>query len=408
MLFYYEEGEPMTKTNVNFLNHYQETEASILGGIILDSSIIDKLKHIIKPEYFSVKPWGKVYQIMLKIAKEGRIDPLILRQELENKKINYVGIFAISDWSSIAYTTYDTLQHAKKMVNQWKYRRFEELLYSSLDNLSKTNDISEISQTIIEEINSLSTEQYNEIPSANEIVALNRELNNSQPITTGYQAIDDYLGGGIDRGSVLIIAGSTSIGKSQFAVNISLRTCRSNIRCLYIIQEMNLQSMENQFISVISGIPQNTCRKLRVEKAMQSTIENFETKYINALEKFKELPLRIRAKGTISTSKFERIISKYHNDFDLVILDYMQQCRASYQNQESRERVDEISRMCKHLAGKYDLAIIALAQVSREGSKTSINSKNGRPQLHHLKESSSIEQDADSVIILHRKRNFRS
>ena len=394
----------MAELNHKKLNHNQETEASILGGIILDPSIIDQLRLIIKPQYFSVITWGKVYQIMLKIAETGIIDPIILRHELEKEKIDYGGTEAISDWSSIAYTTSDTLHHARRLVTQWQCRQLEKLLYSSLDNLQQTESVDEICQIITEEITNLSIAGSREIPTAREIIALNRAENNLPPVTTGYQALDDYFGDGLDRGSVTIIAGGTSIGKSQLAINITKRATSKGIRCLYIVQEMSQQVMEDRFVAIISGVPQKACKKLQLEKAKQSTVERYIEDNNKALDEFASLPLRIQAKGTITAREFEKFVMQYHRQLDLVVLDYMQQCRASYSNQESRKRVDEISRMCKHLAAKYNIAIIALAQISREGSKASMNSNNGRPQLHHLKESSSIEQDTDNVILLHRER----
>ena len=386
------------------LNHNQETEACILGGIILDPSVIEQLKLIIKPQYFSIITWGKVYHIMLKIAETGKIDPIILRQELEKENIDYGNAEEISNWSSIAYTTRDTLHHARRLVTQWKYRQLEKLLYRSLDDLPQSENFDKLCQKITEEIANLSIAGSLKIPTAREIVALNRTGNNPRPVTTGYQAIDDYLGDGLDRGSVTIIAGGTSIGKSQLAINITKRAASQNFHCLYIVQEMSQQVMEDRFVAIISGIPQKACKKLQFEKAKKSTVKKYTEDNSKALTKFADLPLRIQAKGTITASEFEKFVIQYHKELDLVVLDYMQQCRASYSNQESKERVDEISRMCKHLATKYDIAIIALAQISREGSKASIISSNGRPQLHHLKESSSIEQDADNVILLHRER----
>ncbi len=392
-------------TNNNLSNNH-ETEICILGGILIDPNVITEVSETIKPEYFSYPVFGEVFKVMRELYDGDGLDPVILRHELENRKIEVGGGKAISDWTTIAVSAYQTVRHAERLVEQWQARSLEDACYSSLDKLFGTTRISDICESLSKRIDEIATRYTTMIPSAGRIVELNRNDITISPVNTGYEALNAYFGSGFDRGSVTIIGGSTSIGKSQFALNIISRACKAEepVKCLYVVQEMNLQSIEDRIVSTLSGVPQGACRMLRAGKAKKSTEENYAESYNIAVEEFSKLPLRVHANGTITANDFTYMVAKHHKDIDLVVLDYMQQCRASYSGQDSRERIDEISRTCKHLATKYNVAIIALAQLSRDGAKAGNQNDNGRPKLWHLKESSSIEQDADHVILLYREK----
>ncbi len=392
------------------LSPKHETEICILGGILLKPDVIIEVRPIIKPCYFSVYVYQKTYEIILKLYDEGGFDEIILEQELRKNGIDVGGKNAISDWMTLAVTAYQTVPHAKKLVEQWKEREFEKTCYDSLEKLSGSDHINQIYEDHTQKISELAFQGFSRTMSAKEVVKHNRRANRLSPVNTGYKALNDYFGDGLDRGTVTIIGGSTSIGKSQMALNIIRKTCnnQASTRCLYIVQEMNPESVEDRLVSTISGIPQGVCKLLRLKSdesndRYKSITEKYSDDYNTAVKDFSNMQLYIHAEGTITAQEFRNIVAKYNKKVDLIVLDYLQQCRESRSGQEPRERIDEISRTCKHIATLHNVAVIALAQLSRDGAKAGNQNDNGRPKLWHLKESSSIEQDADHVILLYRK-----
>lgn len=390
----------------------QETEICILGGILLDTDNISKVVQIIKPEYFSFTPYGKTYEVMMELNAKDGFDPAILRQELEKRGIDAGGGNAISDWMTFAGYAGKTTLHAKRLVEQWRSRKFEEACYNAIEKINSGENIDVVYGELRKIEDELSIKFVGKVFSTKEMLEENRSNNKYGVVSTGYSALNDYFGGGFEKGTVTIIGAGTSIGKSQFAICCMLRGYpeKPPVRCLYVVQEMSLGTVEDRMMSVVANTPQGACKKFRLNKANKAnkvkkeTVEKYYSNYSKHLNLLKEIPIHIHANGIVTAEEFRALVAKYHKDIDLVVLDYIQQCGASKPNQGSRERIDEISRTCKDLATNYNVAIVALAQLSRDGAKAGSQDGFGRPKLWHLKESGSIEQDADNVILLYREK----
>ena len=222
--------------------------------------------------------------------------------------------------------------------------------------------------------------------------AVVKSLHNKQSIfvRTGYKPLDEILRG-FKLGQLIVIGGSTGTGKSAFAVNLALNFCSQDKRVALFSFEMN----EGEVLQRIFGI------RLGYDSSVFDT-ERVDELVYNRIRKYSETTkdyIEIRTNYISSLSDFyihcERL---KNNDIHIVIIDYLQLISLS-EKQESRvKELEKITKFFKRTAAELQIVIIALSQLSRERTKR----QNPTPLLSDLRDSGSIEQDANLVLLLNR------
>ncbi len=371
-----------------------DLESAILGELLLDQKKHEEITSL-KPEHFESELLGKAFREAIALAEKGMLDLIALRAKVEN--LGLTGLH-ISSWIDCTESAYHIKAHAAELVERYQRRQIVQACTRIIEE-GNTKKIEDLKEDLTKALDSLETTEL-KAKSTKEVIASNRDKDKFMPISTGYARLDRLLGGGFSRQAMITVAAVTSVGKSQFSLNM-LSKAKVNgkpIRSLYISQEMGDVEIQYRVVAAISGIPINICRTLYLGYASNNTKKEFGQAYEAALKKFEALPMYIYADGSITAAQFKELVIKYRNEIDIVCLDYLQQVKQSDYRQGTIERINEISRTCKQVATRYNIPVIAVAQLNRNAQTED------RPKLYHLKESSQIEQDSDYVIMLHREK----
>lgn len=198
----------------------------------------------------------------------------------------------------------------------------------------------------------------------------------------------DRATGGLKKGDQVILAARPAMGKTSLSLYMALASARTGARVLYISLEMSQQQVSQKLLSLISGIEYSKLRNGDLTIPEMELIEK-------AKDELSELNIKISSKDQ-SISQIENRIKSINrrNGLDIVLIDYLQLIYSKGGNRNYE--VENCSRRLKGCALNCNLTTIVLSQLSREAAN------GGEPQLHHLRDSGSIEQDADLVLMLHR------
>jgi replicative DNA helicase len=215
-------------------------------------------------------------------------------------------------------------------------------------------------------------------------------------VPTGFRELDDVTNG-LHPGQLILIAARPGLGKSTLALDFARSAAlRSHVPTVFFSLEMSATEISQRLMSAETSVPLSAIRK---SKDLQS--EGW--KRINTLQpKLDDIPLYIDDSPNLTLSeiraKCRRLKSQY--GIKLVIIDYLQLMTSGKKVENRQQEVSEFSRSLKLLAKELEVPIVALSQLNR-GPESSPDKK---PQLSHLRESGSLEQDADIVLLLHRER----
>jgi len=217
-------------------------------------------------------------------------------------------------------------------------------------------------------------------------------------IATGFSILNDCFGGWIG-GRLYIVAARTSLGKTTLAVNFMWEAAKQNKHASFFTNEMSDSDILEKIISYVGGI--------NIAKMSAGAVSEDELNRIHfALQQIVLKPGSINKKAgrLLETFEMECRRLKDLGELDIVFLDYIQQMHSHSRQFSSRHsELSYISDRIKSLALELNIPMIALAQINREAEKGS--AANEPPSLAHIKDSGSIEQDADAVVILHRDRD---
>ena len=210
----------------------------------------------------------------------------------------------------------------------------------------------------------------------------------SPGIFTGFAAVDAIVDG-FDPSDFVIVAGRPSMGKTSLAIQVALLAAQQGKTALIFTLEMTAKALTVRLISQLSGIP----RKFAIYN---------EDRWKGGAEKLKSMPIVIAEGRTTSEQQLALLRSRKNlGPVDLVVVDYLTLMTAPGRNRY--EQVSEISRSLKLMALQEGLPVLAAAQLNRANESR----ENHRPRMSDLRDSGSIEQDADVILLLHREDYYR-
>lgn len=294
----------------------------------------------------------------------------------------------LNDWYNIKKHVPEIGSVIQKIVASKSTDKTDDLL----------NDLKNISQKMYEARSDQSDcFSIEEILDSTIETILNRIENKSgienEYIKSGLDKLDNSIMG-LRGGRFYIIAARPSVGKTSFATYLCLEAMKQSRKPIFFSNEMSKEEIMEKMISSVSGIPGSTLQT----GALTDVQNGMLTEAINRLAKYKIL---IDEKSGWSLDHLLSTVYKKHSrgQCDLVFVDYLQQVRVP-KSQNKTEQVSIVSDAMKKLARDLNIPVIGLAQINRDAEKT--NGKDIAPSLIHIKDSGSLEQDADVVIILHR------
>jgi len=223
--------------------------------------------------------------------------------------------------------------------------------------------------------------------------ALATDANNLAPVITGFSQIDELLGGGLQRSDLIILASRPSVGKSTLALNMAQHAASQGFVIGVYSLEMSGEQIAMRLVSSEANVDSHRLR-------MNLLREDEETRVLDAIGSLSDLPLYI------DETPFQNIMElrgksrrlQSERGLDLLIVDYLQLIDTGH-NDNRAVALGEVSRSLKGLARELDIPVLACAQLSRAAEQR----PNHRPLLSDLRESGSIEQDADVVSFIYRE-----
>ena len=366
-------------------------EHKLLATIIQDNSLATEIMSIVKREMFSNEHTQKIWDVFVDMYyKREKIDLLTIFPKVDNK-------YFIDNVlkTEVEYSVSGTMQLALSFLDTYIKRK---AYFSAVDILQKIN-AGETSDSIREQFDRFSTKVTEGLGDkiaddaesiANEI-ADDIEKGNRTRVSTHIRTLDYYTYGGFGGGNLVILAARPSVGKTTIAMQIAQAASADLNRTLVFSLEMTKQELVQRLIQSTGLISQyqfctNTIDWENYEKAISQVINgnlliNDEAYNIN----------EIRQKIVIAcqTQKIK-----------MVMIDYLQLIKGANPRLSKADQVGEVTSILKQTAKQCNIPILVLAQLNRASA-----SENRSPQLYDLRDSGSIEQDADIVIMLERPRN---
>ena len=277
-----------------------------------------------------------------------------------------------------------------------------EIAYTEPDNVAKALDEAEARVFAVAEERVVdSTRQINELLITS-IVELEKRFENKTSlagVATGFTELDDTILG-LQKSALIIVGARPAMGKTAFALNIATHVAQtSNLPVLVFSLEMSHTELTMRFLSSEARVNPKNLRTGAITEPEWSKINA-------AIGRLDNLKLFLDDNATVSVleirSKARRLKAK-HGGLGLIVIDYLQLMTGT--TTESRQlEVSEISRNLKILARELEVPVMALSQLSRKLEER----QDKRPQLSDLRESGSLEQDADIVMFLHRPEVYRN
>jgi replicative DNA helicase len=395
-----------------------EAEQSLLGSLLIDKEAIIKIADAVKPYDFYKHNHGLIFEAMEDLyAKREPIDILSVTNRLEEKKqIDSVGgRNYLMQLSNAVPTASHVLHYANIVHKKATLRRLletagliGELVFNEEEDLDVVLDKAEkhlfgVSQNSSKQafvpIKNVLEQAFDRIDE------LHREKGKLRGIATNFMALDNYLSG-LQKSDLVILAARPSVGKTSFALDVARQAAKNGKSVGVFSLEMSKEQLVDRLICAEANID---LWKMRTGKLTDSS-DDF-TRIGNALGTLSEIPLYIddAASSNIMDIRTRARRLQMEHGLDLIVIDYLQllESRNSRGSSDNRvQEVAEITRGLKAVARELNIPVLALSQLSRavEASKPAI------PKLSHLRESGSIEQDADVVMFIYRKsadRNYR-
>jgi len=394
--------------------HALDLEESVLGAIILEKNSLTLVIDILKEESFYKYAHQKIYQGIIQLFNNSESIDLntLINQLKKNGTLNVVGgSYYIAKLTTKISSSANIEFHARIIVEYYIKRslinittKIQNYSYNEAIDVFKLLDKSE--QLLFELSKSSIRKNYSNIKSLmiNSFQELNIKRKNKNGITgipSGFNELD-FITSGWQKSDLIIIAARPGMGKTAFMLSILRNASILNKYPVAIFSlEMSSSQLVNRLLSIESEIEANKIKK--------GILENHEwEQLIYKTSKLSNAPIYIDDTPSLSIfelkTKCRRLKTNY--DIQIVAIDYLQLMsneinKKGFTNRE--QEIAYISRSLKEIAKEINIPIIALSQLSRA---VEIRGGDKRPQLSDLRESGSIEQDADIVIFLYRPEYY--
>jgi len=375
-------------------------EQKILGGIFANPETINDVIDFLQPKWF-IEPYRDIWELFVEAYKDNlpiETSSIYLLSKKKQLEINPAFISKLSEGISSGV---DVLFYSRVLYEKFLSSETKKLADETKNRIEKKEDIFRVLDSHIQRAMSL-TQTHSEngelISSAvmrtvEHIEAIHSNKKVDLWVNTGFIDLDNTLK--FVNGELIIIAARPSMGKTTLALNIARNTAKNDYTALFSL-EMNNQSLATRMIATESGVSYYNLLtgKLRNEDG---------GKIARSAAKIKELKLYVDDTAGITPiqllAKARRLKNKY--DIKIIIIDYIGLMRSPEHQQRERE-ISFISSELKALAKSLNIPVVVLSQLNR-----SVESRaDKRPQLSDLRDSGSLEQDADSVIFLYRPEYY--
>jgi len=383
-----------------------EAERALLGAILLEPKAFLNIASFLEGDDFYLKRHEYIWQALNRLqARNEAIDYVTLSRELQDMSVleeiggpAYLTSLVNNTPSSVHAEVYGRLVE-RASIRRKMLMATDEIRKLALDEeLPIDKVISESEQTLFSVSSSQIKREFVPIWDAvseyyDEMEKLLAAGQGMVGLPTGFKALDGLLGG-FQKSDLIIFAGRPGMGKTSWLLTVALSIARRGARVALFTMEMGVEQMVQRLISMETGI--------KIQQLRTASISAREhTRFTEAIGRLANLPLFIDDTPAVTPVEMRTKCRRLQHEYglDVVMVDYMQLMSAGrpYENNRVQE-ISYISRALKELARELNVTMLSTSQLSRAVEQR----QDKRPQLSDLRESGSIEQDADAVMFLYR------
>ena len=393
--------------------HSAEAEMALLGSIMLRPDAVYEILDIVVPQSFYFEKHRIIFEGMLELfGKHHPIDILSLSSRLKEKdQLERLGGAAyLTELANTVPSSANVKHYAEIVMKKHMMRQLieasEHLSHLGFNEAGELEEILDQAEKKIFDITQhfAGSAKFRELtPLLTDAFERFEKLSSAEHelrgVPTGFKSLDDILGG-FQKSDLIILAARPSVGKTALALDIARRTASEHQVPVGIFSlEMSADQLVDRIVAAQSKTDASLIRKgVRVQSGTwrEDVFKNIR----DALDDLSRTPIYIddQPGNTIMKMRSAARKLKIEKGLKLLIVDYLQLMAPSTArtNDSMVQQVTEISRSLKHLARELDIPVIALSQLSR-----AIETRGGKPKLSDLRDSGSLEQDADCVIFIH-------
>ena len=391
-----------------------EAEQAVIGSILLNNEIFDEINTIISNTNFYDPLHQKIFSAIENLIFKGLLaNPITLKNYFEDEKDEINVPEYLVKITKFSTSVRQTIEYSKIIYDMFVRRELIKISEQTIDS-AKVNDLDVNGQKIIEESEKLLFDLAEKGSFNSSLVKFESALKQTIEmasaaykndagivgVPTGLRDLDDKLGG-LHESDLIIIAGRPSMGKTSLATNIAFNAAKNlqdsgrKSSIAFFSLEMSSEQLSTRILSEQARIGSNDIRRGRISD------EQFD-KFLETSKDISELPLYIDETPAISIAAMSNRARRIKRLFglDLVVVDYIQLMKGSSNNNDGRvQEISQITQGLKAIAKELSIPVVALSQLSRQVEQRDDH----KPQLSDLRESGSIEQDADVVMFVYRE-----
>ena len=406
-------GLNLVKNNFEELPNNIEAEQSVIGTILVSNEIFDEINTIISSKNFYDPMHQKIFAAIENLIYKGMLaNPITLKNYFENEKDDLNVPDYLVKVTKFSTSSRQAIEYSRIIYDMFVRRELIKISEGTIDS-AKLKDLNISGKNIIENSEKLlfdlaekgsfnsSLVKFDEALKFTIEMATNAYKNEEGivGVPTGLTGIDDRLGG-LHKSDLIIIAGRPSMGKTALATNIAfnaaskLQESGKKSTVAFFSLEMSSEQLSTRILAEQSRIKSNDIRRGKISD------EQFD-KFIETSKNISELPLYIDETPAISIAAVSNRARRIKRLFglEMIVVDYIQLMRGPTNNANNRvQEISEITQGLKAIAKELSVPVLALSQLSRAVEQRDDH----KPLLSDLRESGSIEQDADVVMFVYR------
>lgn len=385
--------------------HATDLEYAVLGALMIDKNAVSEAVPLLKPEFFYVEEHQVIFKaIQNLVEKKAPIDLLMVSNELKRMdRLDAVGgdYYLVGLTQKVASSAHIEF-HSRIIVQQYILRMLiihgryliDQAYHHDPDVFTIIDNTKKYFEELYKETLKGQKNSDNDFVTVMEQKVARQNAGKAVGVPTGSDAVDNFLGGWF-LGELYIIAGRPGMGKTTYALISAWNAAQQGHYVIFFSFEMPRNQLVSKLASMLTGIDYQAIKK--------GKLTNEELQRVIQASKIIDQSKLIIEAGIKTIEDVREKMEEHAKMFKIraVFFDYIQRC-VSRQKMETRHLIVLITRELKTLAKEFNIAMIALSQLSR-----SVETRNPpRPILKDLKESSSIEEDADIVAFLYRQAYY--
>ena len=401
---------PVSSGDPRVAPNNMEAEQSTLGGMLLSQEAVADVLEVVSGVDFYAPKHELIFNAVVTLFGRGEPTDVIAVTDHLNKEGNLLkagGADYLHSLTSFVPTAANASYYGKIVADKAILRRLIDagtrIAQSGYESQGEVEDLVNQAQSEIFQVATQSTkEDYVGLSESIDVAIRDIEMAQNRGgeltgISTGFSNLDAYTHG-LHPGQLVIVAARPSVGKSTFALDMARNAAiKQNKPTIFFSLEMGRSEIAMRMLSAQSGIYLQSMRKGTLS-------EGDWAKLAGVRGQINDAPLFIDDSPNMSLveirAKCRRLAQQV--DLKMVVIDYIQLMSSGKKVESRQQEVSEFSRALKLLAKELNIPVVALSQLNRQAEQ----SKDKRPELSHRRESGSLEQDADVVVLLHREGIF--